>query len=861
MKTCNDFGGGGGHRRHFAATTEIGHLNAAFTPVPDQRQQQQQQSESTNDIAKRTYDRPSIDNQGSSKSTSCSQSFRRMNLGDLNDLVEEFESCSNTLELVEYAGSDVSLDTFVSELYGLIDACTGRRNTRSAARIAERILGHWLHLASTTSSGRREDGSVEVDLPEMPPPGRQAFTATINAWADTKDGYGSKRAQQIMDLQVAMSSSAIFAEGRSGSEPDLGTYTALIKAWARSGDQRAVPMMMNILEDMERKAGISSALLTGKLSAESCRINMALMPDRVCYNLVCSAWSRSSHPRAPDEIRALISRMESLAKALDLEELRSDTKTWNTLIYSYARLGEELTGKEAKQHRRRGRLSSSKSAKFLEVEDYAFAAESVLREMCDLHLEAVKSSKIANAKYSIRPNVASYNGVLNAWSNLRGTDRGALRAEQILKILLSADGIVGDAAGTDLPTVPGIEPNLVMYNTIIKCWARSASPEAGERAEAILWHMNCFIGRNYLFHPITKAVRWSSDVVLPNVVTYNTAMDAWSKCGAKESAERAEKLLRMMIDNPPGAEGPIQPNARSFSTVIYAWSRSSDESGGERAETLLNEMNDLYRSKGDKSLKPNFACYAGVLYAYASRAQLDKAESILHRMKLEWGVSPPRNVYNALLEGYSRVKPIFDIEQEGARALPVHQAFSILEDMMTGGKERKVSRPDVTSFKHFLAACTNCESLQKQLRSDTLHVALSMFFQLRQYKHFKVDSSIYLDMFQLVSKLVSKKSQERIDAYRRLFEACCRDRLLTKHLLHLLTHAVPAADLRKMLGFTGGEPSNLMCLTLADLPGEWSNFRGAQAMRDKVYEEKRKRGDRKEKDELSCKKNNGNCRT
>jgi len=819
---CNNFGSrAAGQRRCLAATTtEVSHPNAL---APDQREHQNRRGESADEIAI---------SHGSSASRS-SQSFRRMSLRDLNALVEEFESCSTALELVEYIGSDVSLDTFVSELYDLIDACTGRRDTRSAARIAERILGHWLHLA--TGSSNREDATSGV--PEMPPPGREAFTKTMNAWADTKYGYGAKRAQQIMDLQV--SSSGAFAAYKSNFEPDIGTYTALIKAWAKSGEHRALHILMNTLKEMEAKAGITTALLDGKLGVESSRLNAALIPDRVCYNLVCSAWSKSSHPHSPDEIRALISRMESLAKALHMNEFRPDTRTWNMLIHSYARLGKEPTAKEAKKHRGRGR--SSPSTRSQKVEELALAAESVLKDMYDRHLEQVKSGKDNNAEYTIRPNVTSFNGVLNAWSNLRGTDRAALRAEEILKLLLSTDGSVGDTATGDLPYVPGIQPDLVMYNTIIKCWARSASPEAGERAEAILWHMNCFIGRNYLFHPITKASRWSSDVVLPNVVTYNTVMDAWSKCGVAGSAERAEKLLKMMIDNPPGADGPIEPNATSFSTVIYAWSRSSDESGGERAEALLKEMNDLYRSSGDDCLKPSFACYAGVLFAYAGRGNLDEAESILQRMKLEWGVSPPRNVYNALLEGYSRVDLIADVEPGGTESLPVHQARTILEDMMIVGQEREVSRPDAASFNHFVAVCTNCENGDQPTRVCSLRVALSVFFELRQYPHFEVDSSTYLDMFQLVAKLVSKGKQERIDAYRRLFEACCRDGLLTKHLLHLLTHAVPAADLRKMLGLKGGEPGNLASLTLADLPGKWSNFRGAQALRDRRFEEKRKR--------------------
>ena len=296
----------------------------------------------------------------------------------------------------------------------------------------------------------------------------------------------------------------------------------------------------------------------------------------------------------------------------------------------------------------------------------------------------------------------------------------------------------------------------------------------------------------------------------------------------------------MMLDNPPGADGPIHPNDISFATVIHAWSKSSAEDRAERAAALLSRMKELCHSAGDHSLKPTSACFAGVIFAHVGVGNIVAADDILREMREEEGITPPTSYSNAVLEGYSKAYPIIHINQEGGTrntVLPVWRARAIFEDMIAMGAENKVSAPDAVSFQHLLATCSSCAK-DPTMRKEGLHVALSILDQLRETRCLPIDSSTYVDMFELLSKLAPKRGKGRPDVYKRLFESCCEDGLLDQHLLHLLTRNVPGKDLRDILGLDGiaSISKDLMSLSLNDLPAQWSNGKRSpirQSQRDK----------------------------
>jgi hypothetical protein len=76
----------------------------------------------------------------------------------------------------------------------------------------------------------------------------------------------------------------------------------------------------------------------------------------------------------------------------------------------------------------------------------------------------------------IKPNVRSYNAVINAWAKSGRKDAG-IRAEKLLERLYE----LGQSTGEE-----EMQPNTVTFTTTIDAWAKSSNRIAPERAEMIL---------------------------------------------------------------------------------------------------------------------------------------------------------------------------------------------------------------------------------------------------------------------------------------------------------------------------------------------------------------------------------------
>ena len=79
--------------------------------------------------------------------------------------------------------------------------------------------------------------------------------------------------------------------------------------------------------------------------------------------------------------------------------------------------------------------------------------------------------------------------------------------------------------------------------------------------------------------------------VKPNVVNYNSVINAWGRCKRKGSALRAAQILKMM------EEDEVEPDTLSYSLVVSAWSHSTESDATYQAEAVLTEMESWAREK------------------------------------------------------------------------------------------------------------------------------------------------------------------------------------------------------------------------------------------------------------------------
>jgi pentatricopeptide repeat protein len=239
--------------------------------------------------------------------------------------------------------------------------------------------------------------------------------------------------------------------------------------------------------------------------------------------------------------------------------------------------------------------------------------------------------------------------------------------------------------------------------------------------------------------------------VKPNVVNYNSVINAWGRCKAPGSAERASQILYSMEN-----EG-VEPDALSYSLVVSAWAHSSNSNATKQAEVVLGEMEDWAREK-NKAIDDAFdhrlstqdqcysydgdgpvgnppsslpairvhldvECYNTVLIALSRRQEPgapDRALAILHRMqKLADNegfetVRPNAKSWNSVLNAMSREK----------NADSTRRAEQLLNDMTEAGV-----RPDVFSYAALLHAYQKNASSYSAQRADKIVRTMEQLYQ------------------------------------------------------------------------------------------------------------------------------------
>jgi len=195
---------------------------------------------------------------------------------------------------------------------------------------------------------------------------------------------------------------------------------------------------------------------------------------------------------------------------------------------------------------------------------------------------------------------------------------------------------------------------VISFNTVLNAWSRCGN---AQRASALL-------GRLEHLSDTLHVLPFG-----PNSVSYATCISAWARSGLARAPFEAELLLDRVEssfygkDSDDGGDGRrttivAPPTIHMYSSVINAWSHSRRSDAAKRAERILIRLEDLYTSSASSNIKPNAVLYTSIINCWGrsrDAAAVEHAEAIFARMKnsTDPDMQPNEFTYAALLNAWS----------------------------------------------------------------------------------------------------------------------------------------------------------------------------------------------------------------
>lgn len=209
------------------------------------------------------------------------------------------------------------------------------------------------------------------------------------------------------------------------------------------------------------------------------------------------------------------------------------------------------------------------------------------------------------------------------------------------------------------------------FNLVLNAWGKKRSIEAAQRADKLLQIL------------LQQAPHLKADTY-----SYSAVLNAYAKSGGKrQSALRAEELLYQM-ETSMKVETDICHNA-----VINCWSVSGDQDAGRRAQVWLTKLEE-----NKASPKPTRISYNACIKAWArSYNGASQAHNLLNRMQsLGAELSPDKISYSTCIDAYCRSTTNLDVAAAKAEQL--------LRQMEEASPNNNEIRPDVVAYTSVLHA-------------------------------------------------------------------------------------------------------------------------------------------------------------
>lgn len=313
-----------------------------------------------------------------------------------------------------------------------------------------------------------------------------------------------------------------------------------------------------------------------------------IRPNSVCFSSAIHAWSKSGLPEALD-------RASSLYNEISDSDFDNENAAATTALLTIYGNGLDNNIKGIGQ------------------------AEKSLYDMID------KSSE--NGSKDSIPTVITFTSLMSclAESASRSVDGdGGESARQAEAMLYKMDDYFAQGH-LDL------RPSTITFNAIINVWSKTRTPDAGDRAAYWLKEME------------------ERENIEPDLVSYNTVIAAYAKCG---QAEEAETILRNLISAAKNGEIEFTPNCVTFAAVIDAHAYNGEP---RKAERLLDLMNQIRDEEGWSDLEANDFCLNGIIKAYMKSKDRNKVDKCLTLLQENRQICTEVS-YSLVIEGLSKSK-------------------------------------------------------------------------------------------------------------------------------------------------------------------------------------------------------------
>ena len=512
--------------------------------------------------------------------------------------------------------------------------------------------------------------SQDIDKDKLKP-SKYWFHSILKALA-ASDLNSDESYQKLTQVLVGMKDAV--KSGNADIQPDRLTYNHILNIYAKHGDPDLAVILMKEREEFTDEAD---------------------MLDCISYTTVIKAFVSAQKKLEPSETEKSLEMAEKATEVFDRmreKSIRPTVYTYNTMINIWVNVGTRDAMKKAESFLRQIRypdtvsyatlihgwsktrfpeagtraeklynevlkLPSSRhrfhySTSFLcnsVISAYAKSGDDDAPERVD-SLLAQLEGRYLSGDVTARPDKITFLGIFDTYAKSEVSN-----AEQRCDILLDRMSHY-----RDMLDLEDLEPDRVVYNAVLNALAKSQQPSVVETVEDILAMMessqdenlrpdivtyatviDCFTKcgeRNLeradeLLRFVEGTFRNGDEMLKPNAVFYSAVLQAWAKTGTIEGAEKAEKLLQRNIALYSQGNDYAKPHTIVFNAVMDAIARSNMVSAGPRAEELLDEMESLYQS-GDEDMRPSKRSFNAVILAYRNQGnESQKAEELLHRME------------------------------------------------------------------------------------------------------------------------------------------------------------------------------------------------------------------------------------